>query len=112
VLSKLIARVRVPFRARLRDVADQRRRPGYRRLDILLRREGTIINPKKTQRICREEGLAVSRRRSRRRAVGARSPAPALPNQRWSLDFVHDPKASSRRFRTLCGEEAEYDRLR
>ena len=62
-----------------------------------------MINRKKTQRLYQEEGLAVSRRRSRRRAVGTRAPAPvlALPNQRWSLDFVHDQMASGRRFRVL-----------
>jgi len=62
-----------------------------------------MINRKKTQRIYREEGLAVRRRRNRRRAIGVRAPAPvlALPNQRWSLDFVHDQMASGRRFRVL-----------
>ncbi len=80
------------LREKLRELANQRRRFGYRRLHILLRREGVMINRKKTQRIYREEGLAVRRRRSRRRVVGTRAPAPvlALPNQRWSLDFVHD----------------------
>lgn len=79
-------------RSKLRELAQQRRRFGYRRLHILLRREGILINRKKTQRLYREEKLAVRRRRSRRRAIGARAPAPvlALPNQRWSLDFVHD----------------------
>jgi transposase InsO family protein len=91
------------LREKLRDLANQRRRFGYRRLHILLRREGVMINRKKTQRLYREEGLAVRRRRSRRRAVGTRAPAPvlALPNQRWSLDFVHDQMASGRRFRVL-----------
>ena len=91
------------LREKLRDLANQRRRFGYRRLHILLRREGVMINRKKTQRIYQEEGLAVRRRRSRRRAVGTRAPAPvlALPNQRWSLDFVHDQMASGRRFRVL-----------
>tara|TARA_R110002124_G_scaffold59588_1_gene164455 strand:- start:463 stop:1569 length:1107 start_codon:yes stop_codon:yes gene_type:complete len=91
------------LREKLRELANQRRRFGYRRLHILLRREGVMINRKKTQRIYREEGLAVRRRRSRRRAVGNRAPAPvlALPNQRWSLDFVHDQLASGRRFRVL-----------
>ena len=62
-----------------------------------------MINRKKTQRLYSEEGLAVRRRRSRRRAVGTRAPAPmlALPNQRWSLDFVHDQMTSGRRFRVL-----------
>jgi len=91
------------LREKLRDLANQRRRFGYRRLHILLRREGVMINRKKTQRLYCEEGLAVRRRHSRRRAVGTRAPAPvlALPNQRWSLDFVHDQMASGRRFRVL-----------
>ncbi len=91
------------LREKLRELANQRRRFGYRRLHILLRREGVMINRKKTQRLYCEEGLAVRRRRSRRRAVGTRAPAPvlALPNQRWSLDFVHDQMASGRRFRVL-----------
>lgn len=53
--------------ARLRDLADQRRRSGYRRLHVLLRQEGHVVNRKKTQRLYREEGLAVRRRKSRRR---------------------------------------------
>ncbi|WP_099186369.1 IS3 family transposase [Sphingobium fuliginis] len=91
------------LREKLRELANQRRRFGYRRLHILLRREGVMINRKKTQRLYQEEGLAVRRRRSRKRAVGTRAPAPvlALPNQRWSLDFVHDQMASGRRFRVL-----------
>ncbi|WBX84126.1 IS3 family transposase [Sphingosinicella microcystinivorans] len=91
------------LREKLRELANQRRRFGYRRLHILLHREGVMINRKKTQRIYQEEGLGVRRRRSRRRAVGTRAPAPvlALPNQRWSLDFVHDQMASGRRFRVL-----------
>ena len=91
------------LRSRLRELAQQRRRFGYRRLHILLRRDGITINRKKTQRLYREEGLTVRRRRGRRRAVGARAPAPvlALPNQRWSLDFVHDQLVTGRRFRVL-----------
>jgi putative transposase len=92
-----------PLRQKLRDLAHQRRRFGYRRLHILLRREGLTINRKKTQRLYREEGLTVRRRKGRKRAVGARAPAPvpALPNQRWSLDFVHDQMITGRRFRVL-----------
>ena len=62
-----------------------------------------MINKKKTQRLYKEEGLEVRRRRNRRRAVGTRAPAPvlALPNQRWSLDFVHDQIVTGRRFRVL-----------
>ena len=88
---------------KLRELAHQRRRFGYRRLHILLRREGIAINRKKTQRLYREEGLSVRRRKGRKRAVGTRAPAPVatLPNQRWSLDFVHDQLVTGRRFRVL-----------
>lgn len=91
------------LRTRLRELAHERRRFGYRRLHVLLRREGMMINRKKTQRLYREEGLAVRRRCGRKRAVGTRAPAPvpALPNQRWSLDFVHDQLITGRRFRIL-----------
>jgi transposase InsO family protein len=91
------------LRQRLRDLARQRRRFGYRRPHVLLRRDGIEFNRKKTQRLYREEGPTMRRRRGRRRAVSARAPAPvlALPNQRWSLDFVHDQLATGRRFRVL-----------
>lgn len=84
-------------------MANQSSRFGHRRLHIPLRRDGVGINCKKTQRLYQEEGLAVRRRRSRKRAIGTRAAAPvlALPNQRWSLDFVHDPMASGRPFRVL-----------
>lgn len=91
------------LRERLRELAQQRRRFGCRRLHVLLRRGGTIVNRKKTQRLYREEGLSVRRRKGRRKATGGRAAPPvlALPNQRWSLDFVHDQLASGRRFRVL-----------
>jgi putative transposase len=91
------------LRARLRELADQRRRFGYRRLHVLLRGEGWTMNRKKTQRLYGEEGLAVRRRRSRRRIAVARTPIPRPdgPNSRWSTDFVHDQLANGRRFRVL-----------
>ena len=91
------------LRGRLRELASERRRFGYRRLHVLLRRDGLTINRKKTQRLYQEEGLTVRRRKGRRRATGARTPppVPALPNQRWSLDFVHDQLTTGRRFRVL-----------
>jgi putative transposase len=66
----------------------ERRRFGYRRLGILLAREGITMNHKKLYRLYREEGLSVRRRRGRKRATGARAPItiPQGPNQRWSLD--------------------------
>jgi putative transposase len=92
------------LRARLRALAAQRRRFGYRRLGWMLEREGTKVNLKKLYRLYREEGLAVKRRRGRRRAIGTRAPL-ALPqgiNQRWSLDFVSDQLVNGRRFRILA----------
>ena len=61
------------------------------------------MNRKKTQRLYGEEGLAVRRRRSRRRIAVARTPIPRPegPNSRWSTDFVHDQLANGRRFRVL-----------
>jgi putative transposase len=91
------------LRLRLRELAAERRRFGYRRLHVLLRREGETLNHKKTQRLYREEGLSVRRRRGRKRAVGSRAPilVEAKPNARWSIDFVHDQLASGRRLRIL-----------
>ena len=91
------------LRSRLRELADQRRRFGYRRLHVLLRGEGWTMNRKKTQRLYGEEGLTVRRRKSRRRIAVARTPIPKPdgPNSRWSTDFVHDQLANGRRFRVL-----------
>ncbi len=91
------------LRLRLRELAAERRRFGYRRLHVLLRREGETLNRKKTQRLYREEGLSVRRRRGRKRAIGTRAPilVEARPNARWSIDFVHDQLASGRRLRIL-----------
>lgn len=92
------------LRTRLRELANERRRFGYRRLGILLAREGFEVNHKKLFRIYREEGLAVRRRRSRKRALGTRRPilVPDRANRRWSLDFVSDALSDGQRFRVLC----------
>jgi transposase InsO family protein len=91
------------LRGRMRELAAERRRFGYRRLHVLLRQEGLVRNRKRTQRLYREEGLSVRRRRGRKRATGSRVPLllPALPNARWSIDFVHDQLACGRRLRIL-----------
>jgi putative transposase len=80
------------LRARLRELANERRRFGYRRLFILLRREGEPSGINRIHRLYREEGLTVRKRRARRKAVGVRVPIllEAKPNARWSLDFVYD----------------------
>mgnify|MGYP001380053347 CR=1 FL=1 len=84
-------------------VAYFRRRIGYRRLFILLRRKGEPSGVNRIHRLYWEVGLSVRRRRARRKAVGTRAPilVEAKPNARWSLDFVHDQVANGRRFRIL-----------
>ena len=92
------------LRKRLKALAQQRRRFGYRRLYVLLRREGQLVNKKRVQRLYREERLTVRRRGGRKRALGTRRPleVPVTPNQRWSLDFIHDQLTDGRRFRILA----------
>ena len=91
------------LRERLRALASERRRFGYRRLHILLRREGHPINRKRLYRLYCEEGLAVRRRRRRRRMPRGTPPArPSGPNERWSLDFVLDVLDNGRRVRLLA----------
>jgi len=89
--------------ARLRELANERWRFGYRRLFILLRREGESSGVNRIHRLYREEGLSVRKRRARRKAVGARALilVEAKPNARWSTDFVHDQFVNGRRFRIL-----------
>jgi putative transposase len=91
-------------RARLRELAAIRRRFGYRRLQILLRREGVRMNHKKLRRIYAEERLQVRRRGGRKRALGTRAPLalPRAANERWSLDFASDALVDGRRFRILA----------
>jgi putative transposase len=92
------------IRVRLRELANQRRRFGYRRLGLLLGREGIIVNHKKLYRLYRDERLTVRKRGGRKRALGTRAPMalPQGPNQCWSLDFVSDALSNSRRFRILA----------
>ena len=91
-------------RERLRTLASERRRFGYRRLHILLAREGMRLNRKKLYRLYREEKLTVRKRGGRKRALGTRAPLtlPQGRNQRWSLDFVADSLVDGRRFRILA----------
>jgi putative transposase len=91
------------IRLRLRELATSRRRFGYRRLHVLLEREGTHMNHKRLRRLYAEEKLQVRRRGGRKRAMGTRRPmiVPDWPNQRWSLDFVSDAFTDGCRFRVL-----------
>jgi len=87
----------------LRRLAAERRRFGYRRLTVLLRREGWPVNPKRVYRMYREEGLAVRRRKRKHLKAGTRTPLrmPTGPDQVWTMDFTEDALASGRKFRTL-----------
>jgi putative transposase len=92
------------LRIRLRDLANARIRYGYRRLHVLLRREGWKINAKRVYRLYVEEGLGLRiKRPKRRRSAVARValPEPTGPNQIWSMDFVSDELGWGRRFRVL-----------
>ena len=105
---RMIRYVRIPkddveLRSRLEELAAERRRFGFRRLAVLLRREGIVVNIKRVLRIYREANLQVRKRVKRRVALGRGTPRPDVNrlNQRWSLDFVHDSLSSARRIRTL-----------
>lgn len=91
------------LRERMIAIARERRRFGYRRLHVLLKREGHVVNHKKLFRLYREEKLTVRKRGGRKRAIGTRAPmlVPIMPNERWSLDFVSDQFTDGRRFRIL-----------
>jgi putative transposase len=101
------------LRAALLELAAQRRRFGYRRLTVLLRRGGRHVNHKKVYRLYRAEGLAVRRRKRKKLGAGTRVvlATPTQPNQRWSIDFMRDTLANGRSFRILnlvddCTREA------
>ena len=92
------------LREAMKKVASERRRFGYRRIHLMLQRQGIAMNHKKLRRLYREEKLQVRRRGGRKRALGTRRPI-LLPdgiNQRWSLDFVSDAFTDGRRFRVLA----------
>jgi len=97
------ARDHARLRERLRALAGERRRFGYRRLHELVRREGWKANHKLVHRLYQEERLAIRRRGRQKRGLGgvmAGSWCPIAANQRWSLDFTEDCLANGRRFRT------------
>ncbi|MGO8647482.1 IS3-like element ISRle4 family transposase [Rhizobium ruizarguesonis] len=91
------------LRERMKALAHERRRFGYRRIHVLLRREGHLVNHKRLFRLYREEKLTVRKRGGRKRATGTRAPmlVPMAANDRWSLDFVSDQFTDGRRLRIL-----------
>jgi putative transposase len=98
-----VAADQTPLRLRLRDLAATRVRYGYRRLHVLLRREGWQINHKRVYRRYREEGLAIRVKRRQKLTSASRVPPPPAtrPRERWSLDFLSDSLVDGRRFRIL-----------
>jgi putative transposase len=95
---------RTELRARIREIAHTRIRYGYRRVRVLLGREGWQANHKLVYRLYREEGLGLRRKRPKRHvsAVHRQSRTmPAKPNEAWSMDFVADQLVDGRRFRAL-----------
>lgn len=96
-----------PLRMRLRELAAARPRFGYRRLYILLRREGWRVNHKRIYRLYGEEQLAVRTRRRKKRASHLRvvPPRPTRPNEQWCMDFMADRLEDGRRIRILTVED-------
>lgn len=94
----------VDLRKAIRDVAKERRQFGYRRIGVMLERQGIMMNHKKLRRLYREEKLQARKRGGRKRALGTRRPMvlPGRINERWSLDFVRDAFTDGRRFRVLA----------
>ncbi len=94
----------LPLRQRLRELAAVRVSYGYQRLHVLLRREGWSVNRKRVLRLYREEGLALKRKRPKRRRSAVARVAPAVVNrvnERWAMDFVHDSLAGGSSIRVL-----------
>ena len=91
------------LRMRLRDLAAARVRYGYRRLHVLLQREGWRVNHKRIHRLYREEGLSIRVKPKRKRVSGLRVQPPRAerPQERWSMDFLTDSLLDGRRFRVL-----------
>ena len=91
------------LRQRLRELAGNRPRYGYRRLTVMLRREGWKVNTKRVYRIYREENLGVRTAKRKKRSTHLRVALaePMRPNQRWSMDFVSDRLMDGRWFRIL-----------
>jgi len=91
-----------PIRTRLTQLAKERPRFGYKRLHILLQREGHHVNHKRVYRLYRAERLMVRRHRAKH-VMAPRGPVipPVAPNERWGMDFIHDACIDGRRFRCL-----------
>ena len=87
----------------MRELAQLRRRYGCPRLHVLLKREGLVINHKRTERLYREEGLSLRLKKRKKRIAVLRvvMPPAQRTDQRWSMDFVSDALDTGRRFKVL-----------
>ena len=92
------------LRGRIAELAAQKRRYGYRRIQVLLRREGWSVNHKRTYRLYREQGLMVRKRKRKRIGIAERLalPTPTGPDQSWSMDYVADGLIDGRKLRVLA----------
>ena len=95
------------LRTRLVQLAREKPRYGYRRLHVLLRRGGEVVNHKRVHRVYREAGLTIGRKKRKHCVRTGRPLQPATaPNQEWALDFVHDVVESGRTIRVLSVADA------
>ena len=95
------------LRARLVELAREKPRFGYRRLHVLLRRSGEVVNRKRAHRVYRDAGLTL-RRKKRKHCVRQSAPLRhyTAANQEWALDFAHDAMAADRAIRVLSVVDA------
>jgi putative transposase len=97
------------LKKRIREIAETRVRFGYRRVHVLLRREGWAVNRKRVYRLYREESLQLRNKTPKRRVKAAlradRAP-PSRVNEVWAMDFVHDQLATGRKIRVLTVVDA------
>ncbi len=91
------------LRTRMLELAETRRRFGVPRLHALLRREGLVVNHKRTERIYREENLSLRLKKRKKRPSHLRvvQPGPQCANEQWSMDFMGDSLMNGRRIRIL-----------
>jgi putative transposase len=86
----------------MKQLAQAKPRYGVRRLHTLLRKEGLVINHKRTERLYRKEGLAIRTKKAKKQtAIRLPLPIPKHTNELWAMDFIHDSTSAGKRFRCL-----------
>lgn len=91
------------LKIKIRDLAEARPRYGYRRIHVLMARQGIKMNLKRLRRLYKEEGLCVKTKRRKKISAAKRvkPEQPTAPNECWSMDFVHDQTIDGKKFRIL-----------